>query len=145
MRAPSSVTRVASSRVGGWYSAGAGAGSPHCSSSRPCTTCAAAAPQPSNNSPPATSAGTRGRRPPGFEVIILIPPPAAPGRFGGDRAPATIHAGRDLASRGPAPAPWHHRRSEEHTSELQSLMRSSYAVFCLKNNTHLPTTHLKKT
>src|SRR3546814_2012417 len=27
------------------------------------------------------------------------------------------------------------RRSEEHTSELQSLMRSSYAVFCLKNKT----------
>src|SRR3546814_9363261 len=27
------------------------------------------------------------------------------------------------------------RRSEEHTSELQSLMRISYAVFCLKNNT----------
>src|SRR3546814_4549033 len=26
----------------------------------------------------------------------------------------------------------HHRRSEEHTSELQSLMRISYAVFCLK-------------
>src|SRR3546814_6078173 len=26
-------------------------------------------------------------------------------------------------------------RSEEHTSELQSLMRTSYAVFCLKNNT----------
>src|SRR3546814_4227815 len=25
-----------------------------------------------------------------------------------------------------------HRRSEEHTSELQSLMRISYAVFCLK-------------
>src|SRR3546814_2335912 len=25
------------------------------------------------------------------------------------------------------------RRSEEHTSELQSLMRTSYAVFCLKN------------
>src|SRR3546814_6259224 len=24
-------------------------------------------------------------------------------------------------------------RSEEHTSELQSLMRTSYAVFCLKN------------
>src|SRR3546814_2922056 len=32
----------------------------------------------------------------------------------------------------------HHRhlvpRSEEHTSELQSLMRISYAVLCLKNN-----------
>src|SRR3546814_1623070 len=26
----------------------------------------------------------------------------------------------------------HHKRSEEHTSELQSLMRISYAVFCLK-------------
>src|SRR3546814_3561551 len=25
-------------------------------------------------------------------------------------------------------------RSEEHTSELQSLMRNSYAVFCLKKN-----------
>src|SRR3546814_1270677 len=31
----------------------------------------------------------------------------------------------------------HRGRSEEHTSELQSLMRSSYAVFCLKKkNTH---------
>src|SRR3546814_10371464 len=28
------------------------------------------------------------------------------------------------------------RRSEEHTSELQSLMRISYAVFCLKQKTH---------
>src|SRR3546814_8098218 len=28
-------------------------------------------------------------------------------------------------------------RSEEHTSELQSLMRISYAVFCLKKNTEI--------
>src|SRR3546814_4345763 len=28
------------------------------------------------------------------------------------------------------------RRSEEHTSELQSLMRISYAVFCLKKKRH---------
>src|SRR3546814_10150434 len=28
-------------------------------------------------------------------------------------------------------------RSEEHTSELQSLMRISYAVFCLKNKTQI--------
>src|SRR3546814_2881165 len=34
-------------------------------------------------------------------------------------------------------------RSEEHTSELQSLMRNSYAVFCLKKKTHKLTT--KKT
>src|SRR3546814_8614202 len=31
-------------------------------------------------------------------------------------------------------------RSEEHTSELQSLMRSSYAVFCLKKKTEETTT-----
>src|SRR3546814_2671527 len=30
-------------------------------------------------------------------------------------------------------------RSEEHTSELQSLMRISYAVFCLKTKTKKPT------
>src|SRR3546814_8590606 len=30
-------------------------------------------------------------------------------------------------------------RSEEHTSELQSLMRSSYAVFCLKK--HIESNH----
>src|SRR3546814_2242611 len=36
-------------------------------------------------------------------------------------------------------------RSEEHTSELQSLMRISYAVFCLKkkNNKQLATTSIK--
>src|SRR3546814_7558564 len=37
-------------------------------------------------------------------------------------------------TRSPRPA---HGRSEEHTSELQSLMRSSYAVFCLKQKTTL--------
>src|SRR3546814_3427241 len=40
--------------------------------------------------------------------------------------PITIRAGND--ARG--------RRSEEHTSELQSLMRISYAVFCLKQKKH---------
>src|SRR3546814_8010075 len=34
------------------------------------------------------------------------------------------------------------QRSEEHTSELQSLMRISYAVFCLKKK---KATHLKHT
>src|SRR3546814_2037881 len=46
------------------------------------------------------------------------------------------------------PAPRHRRRlsrrheparSEEHTSELQSLMRISYAVFCLKKKTQTST------
>src|SRR3546814_482776 len=35
----------------------------------------------------------------------------------------------------PQPAMGGASRSEEHTSELQSLMRNSYAVFCLKNKT----------
>src|SRR3546814_1810170 len=32
-------------------------------------------------------------------------------------------------------------RSEEHTSELQSLMRISYAVFCLKTKIRTPSSH----
>src|SRR3546814_5528422 len=32
----------------------------------------------------------------------------------------------------------HRARSAEHTSELQSLMRISYAVFCLKKKKHTP-------
>src|SRR3546814_4297813 len=51
------------------------------------------------------------------------PPPTA--------FPLVISAGKD--NRRPSPFPrrtqW---RSEEHTSELQSLMRNSYAVFCWK-------------
>src|SRR3546814_7655897 len=39
-----------------------------------------------------------------------------------------VHASLLPRWRGAAP------RSEEHTSELQSLMRTSYAVFCLKKN-----------
>src|SRR3546814_4924969 len=37
------------------------------------------------------------------------------------------------------------RRSEEHTSELQSLMRSSYAVFCLKKKTDVIITTIMTT
>src|SRR3546814_1029507 len=39
---------------------------------------------------------------------------------------------RDQRGLGGDPADSKARRSEEHTSELQSLMRISYAVFCLK-------------
>src|SRR3546814_3131113 len=42
------------------------------------------------------------------------------------RSPCSQHARQGGADHG------EHRRSEEHTSELQSLMRISYAVFCLK-------------
>src|SRR3546814_960175 len=37
-----------------------------------------------------------------------------------------------------------HLRSEEHTSELQSLMRISYAVFCLKKKMKLILKHRQK-
>src|SRR3546814_7243545 len=40
----------------------------------------------------------------------------------------------DLSGRAHAAARVVSGRSEEHTSELQSLMRISYAVFCLKKN-----------
>src|SRR3546814_5820526 len=36
-----------------------------------------------------------------------------------------------------------YRRSEEHTSELQSLMRISYAVFCLKKKKQTLNIHIK--
>src|SRR3546814_10156897 len=36
-------------------------------------------------------------------------------------------------------------RSEEHTSELQSLMRISYAVFCLKKKKHKNTNSITRT
>src|SRR3546814_3973169 len=63
------------------------------------------------------------RRPPGRSSIPAPPPPR----------PSPAH-------RAAAPS---RPRSEEHTSELQSLMRISYAVFCLKKkNTQLHHTHL---
>src|SRR3546814_2368107 len=45
------------------------------------------------------------------------------------RRPRQVHAGRRGTLRPLSLGPL---RSEEHTSELQSLMRISYAVFCLK-------------
>src|SRR3546814_7189339 len=60
---------------------------------------------------------------------------AHPGR--GDRrrrrVPRAVGARRAEAGDGPADGA--EPRSEEHTSELQSLMRISYAVFCLKKKT----------
>src|SRR3546814_3222103 len=51
-------------------------------------------------------------------------------------------AGRSQGRRAPGKAKglgacWRVARSEEHTSELQSLMRISYAVFCLKKKKKL--------
>src|SRR3546814_10917001 len=51
-------------------------------------------------------------------------------RGGGDAD--VVAAGAELEQRRQDAQQLRRRRSEEHTSELQSLMRISYAVFCLK-------------
>src|SRR3546814_4806246 len=48
------------------------------------------------------------------------------------RRAASTSGTRPASARRWAPISMSSRRSEEHTSELQSLMRISYAVFCLK-------------
>src|SRR3546814_9483665 len=55
-------------------------------------------------------------------------PGAAPAAKAAAPAAAAAPATAEPAAKPAAPA----ARSEEHTSELQSLMRISYAVFCLK-------------
>src|SRR3546814_6401772 len=62
---------------------------------------------------------------------------------GGSAASVAASRGSDasLRSHGPAPATAGAERSEEHTSELQSLMRISYAVFCLKKQNRETTAH----
>src|SRR3546814_1032265 len=65
--------------------------------------------------------------------------PAHPG-IGSDRPARRDRGSRRLCRQ--------ERRSEEHTSELQSLMRISYAVFCLKKKNNTKHTHehtMKKT
>src|SRR3546814_3869946 len=56
--------------------------------------------------------------------------PCAPART--RRLAAILHRGRALVFETDGYEPPALGRSEEHTSELQSLMRLSYAVFCLK-------------
>src|SRR3546814_2298435 len=55
-------------------------------------------------------------------------------RRGTIRTPAFMPVGTAATVKAMRPAEVRAARSEEHTSELQSLMRSSYAVFCLKKN-----------
>src|SRR3546814_4350194 len=58
----------------------------------------------------------------GAEIEALVHNISAPGMLVESGAPLEIGAVIEV-----------HLRSEEHTSELQSLMRNSYAVFCLHN------------
>src|SRR3546814_4924363 len=62
------------------------------------------------------------------------------GRRRSARRGAESVRGGSSRARTTAPA----RRSEEHTSELQSLMRISYAVFCLKKKKHIQKTRYRR-
>src|SRR3546814_7343204 len=82
------------------------------------------------------------RRPPRSTRTDTLFPYTTLFRSRGDGAGAGRQVGRSGRGRGagvraqggggPRPGGRRGRRSEEHTSELQSLMRISYAVFCLK-------------
>src|SRR3546814_2327178 len=67
----------------------------------------------------------------GNDVIQVIQPPIGNGLGGATVAPVQA-APRNDPARWVTDSDYRSRRSEEHTSELQSLMRISYAVFCLK-------------
>src|SRR3546814_3902504 len=89
---------------------------------------------------PADAGPRAGDRAPGSRASALDPAaqPRA-GNHGGGHDPG---AGR-LARHARAGERRIANRSEEHTSELQSLMRISYAVFCLKKtNTQYKTHHM---
>src|SRR3546814_10818522 len=74
------------------------------------------------------------------EIPVAEEQPVAPTGTDGS---ALLH---EAAERRHARAgPDHDDRSEEHTSELQSLMRISYAVFCLKKKINQPHTKLAST
>src|SRR3546814_3918403 len=70
--------------------------------------------------------------------LISSPTPACAGAAATERAITPIPM-RDTATQIRAT---NVRRSEEHTSELQSLMRISYAVFCLKKKIPFIYTHM---
>src|SRR3546814_2539934 len=77
-------------------------------------------------------------------VVQLLLERAEPVERIGDAAPRRLAdvLARDLHRERLGAQP----RSEEHTSELQSLMRTSYAVFCLKKkNSSMPFSELQHT
>src|SRR3546814_10208493 len=71
-----------------------------------------------------------------YTTLFRSTPPAPPEAWqGGGRRPSCPgqHLPLQVEKQMLSPA-YRHHRSEEHTSELPSLMRISYAVFCLNNN-----------
>src|SRR3546814_3278137 len=95
-----------------------------------------------------TKAGEAGLTPQQHQALLAIraaDPDAATVGYVAQRLIVKPHTASELIDRLEAidlvrrePAPSDRRRSEEHTSALQSLMRISYAVFCLNTQ---KTTH----
>src|SRR3546814_7914205 len=82
--------------------------------------------------PPYRDAGTVARSAYARAPIEPCPAGSRPTWFGSMRQGVdNLAFGNDAGVAGVTPL-----RSEEHTSELQSLMRISYAVFCLKKKTY---------
>src|SRR3546814_5951555 len=72
------------------------------------------------------------RRPPRSTRTDTLFPYTTLFRSANGSASAELRAARDETGRNAGSEDAEAERSEEHTSELQSLMRISYAVFCLK-------------
>src|SRR3546814_7066138 len=66
---------------------------------------------------------------PGASVRVVVEVEIGLDQFGFHQQPAAVGVGDHVDA-------CVQQRSEEHTSELQSLMRTSYAVFCLKKKTN---------
>src|SRR3546814_227709 len=89
----------------------------------------------------------------GVRVLLLDLQRGGQGIFGRDRhmlrGSIQIHSDgvvpHPLSPSSQPPPPLVPIRSEEHTSELQSLMRISYAVFCLKKKKNKPHTYQHST
>src|SRR3546814_9423796 len=70
---------------------------------------------------------------------------AQPGKRDRERGRASLCARPETGDDDALPRRVRRKRSEEHTSELQSLMRISYAVFCLKKHKTIITTTRRNT
>src|SRR3546814_3065667 len=66
----------------------------------------------------------------------MLDAPVSGGPKGAREGTLSFMVGGDLEAFADAEPVLRAMRSEEHTSELQSLMRISYAVFCLKKKTY---------
>src|SRR3546814_3973868 len=89
-----------------------------------------AAPSPKPTPAPAPQPGYLGARAPDTYKILPPAPVAGTTRYEADRT--VFLATRSLNDTPRWPMAQGDVRSEEHTYELQSLMRTSYAVFCFK-------------